>query len=547
MGRAAAATSLISLVFLIGGCGGGGGTTGSTALGSSTATKTINVSGRLTYTDYDVGAGGIDYANPVERPIRGAVVELQIPPGTKFGAINSSDNGEYSFSGVPANAQIRVLVKAALGFTSIPDTTVVDNTNGGALYSIADDTNTGDADMTINLNAGSGWDNAATAYTGTRAAAPFAILDVIYQAQQLIKSADPAVNFPILPVNWSPDNRPSTAINPAVGDIGTSHYSPQDKALFILGATNLDTDEYDSSIIGHEWSHYFEANFSRSDNPGGGHNVGDLVHPSLAFGEGYGYAMGAIITGVPFDVDTGGPNQAAGTVRSIENDSTPPTATVPGLPTLRLDGYYSETSVQEILYDLFDGGPGDDDAIALGFGPIYQTLIGGQKGTPAFTSIFSFMHHLKKLVPGQAAAIDALALGENIDLSADSEFEAPSDPIYTDITLATSPLTSQVFDTFGPITATDPGNKILNQRFFRFVAPAAGCFSLTVTPTNPTTADVVIFAPDGGGVDVNGPGVAESFSGQLALNETSTFAVGAFAANAEFSVAIAPAPAAACP
>ena len=82
----------------------------------------------------------------------------------------------------------------------------------------------------------------------------FSILDVIYQAQQLMLSVDNSVDFPLLTVNWSTLNSSADG-NISDGDIGTSFYL--DNNLYILGRANADTDEYDKAVIAHEWGHYF--------------------------------------------------------------------------------------------------------------------------------------------------------------------------------------------------------------------------------------------------------------------------------------------------
>src|SRR5690606_22708627 len=125
-----------------------------------------------------------------------------------------------------------------------------------------------DADQERHLLAATGWDGSA--YSAARSAAPFAILDTIFSAMELVLSADSAAEFPPLDVFWSPDN--STAggagFNVDRGAIGTSFYDPNLDSLFLLGRANDDTEEFDSHVIAHEWGHYFEDNFSRSDSIG---------------------------------------------------------------------------------------------------------------------------------------------------------------------------------------------------------------------------------------------------------------------------------------
>jgi len=529
-------------------CGGGGG-------GSApAAAPAVTVSGIVTYTDYNLSAAGIDYDNPNERPIRGAIAELRNSSGSVLASTNTTEAGAYSLS-APANSTVRVVIKAALGSPNSPDTKVVDNTSSGTLYVTGMDITTATSNLSQNFNAGSGWDGSS--YSGTRAAAPFAILDVIYEGQKLVRSVDSTVVFTPLDVNWSPKNK-TTDGDVTIGEINTSSYDHTKKALYILGAENLDTDEYDSHVIAHEWGHYFEANHSRSDNVGGPHESGDILHPSVAFGEGYGYALSGMILNDPLIIDTTGPGQNNGSIDNLEADSIADNAKEKN--GLLYDGYYSETSVQEVLYDIFDSGSSDDDALELGFTPIYKVLTSGQKNTESFTSIFSFLYYLKREVPASAAVIDALAGAENINSASDDEFQDPIDPVlyylYTTIDPAGGLITVagegdplQTYNLFGDASAQYTGNKIYNHRFFRSTVTTAGCYSLTVTPVTPTaTADVaVLFAGNTTGLDVGFGGDAETTADTFSAGEITVFSVSAFANNVSFNVLFTSTPSACTP
>ena len=109
--------------------------------------------------------------------------------------------GNYSLTG-PGNTDVFVRAKALsrfAGTTARPaawDLRVLNNTNGNALYVLDGAVfNTGTADQTRNLRATTGWGgDFAGVYTGVRAAAPFAVLDTLYSAAQLvIARGDPAV------------------------------------------------------------------------------------------------------------------------------------------------------------------------------------------------------------------------------------------------------------------------------------------------------------------------------------------------------------------
>src|SRR5206468_10803076 len=64
-----------------------------------------------------------------------------------------------------------------------------------------------------------------------------------------------------------------------------SNYSQQ--GIFIGADPNNDTDGWSDTVILHETGHWYDDNFSRSDNPGGAHFIGDNnANVLLAYGEG---------------------------------------------------------------------------------------------------------------------------------------------------------------------------------------------------------------------------------------------------------------------
>src|SRR5690606_27529101 len=114
---------------------------------------------------------------------------------------------------------------------------------------------------------------------------------------------------PPLELRWSPKNK--TAYGDAsLGEIGTTYYGGD--AIYILGDENNDTDEYDRHVILHEWGHYVEMAFSRSDSIGGDHGYSDKLDMRVALSEGFANAFSAMMLDDPSYRDTSGAQQAAG-------------------------------------------------------------------------------------------------------------------------------------------------------------------------------------------------------------------------------------------
>jgi hypothetical protein len=401
--------AMLAMCGVLAGCGGSSSSSGVSikpvCIPGTGATVTI--SGAVTFDRvYHAVDGGLDYGNIVQKPIRGAVVEAVC--NSTIATTTTDAAGLYSLNVPAGTSNMLIRVKAQMLQTGTPawNFRVINNTSNGVLYALDSSRFISDTSMMLNLNAASGW--GVSSYTPTRAAAPFAILDSVYDAFQKVLQADPVAVFPALNINWSVNNVPSGG-NVAIGQITTSHFNGTQ--IYILGAANIDTDEYDDHVIIHEWGHYFEHNFSRADNIGGSHSSGDVLDIRVAFGEGFGNAYSAIASDDPIYADANGSLQAGGFTINMETNC-------PGGNTNR--GWYSECSVQSVLYDLYDSATGDADALTMGFTPLYNVLVNEQKNTPAMTSIFSFVDALKQNNSGSVTDIDALLVAQSIDSVADA-------------------------------------------------------------------------------------------------------------------------------
>ena len=393
----------------------GGSVVSKSGPSSCSAVSEINVSGTVTYerVPHNAGTSGLDYASVASSPIKGAVVEVICgAEGFVYDSGVTDASGAYSLK-ASNGVDNYVRVKAQLLDTVAPgiwNFKVVDNTSGGALY-VMDTTSFNSAvDVTANdFVAGYGWGGAA--YTGPRVAAPFAILDSVYDSFQAVLAVDSNAVFPALNINWSPLNALVSG-DKTIGEIGTSHYDPATGEIYILGDEDSDTDEYDKHVIIHEWAHYFEDKLSRTDSIGGAHAIGDTLDMRLAFGEGFGNAYSGIVSADPIYRDSNGVSQLSGFGFNMDTD-------ICANP-----GWYSECSVHELLYDFSVTTFGGD------FTPLYNVLVNEQKNTNAFTSVFSFVWELKDNNAPEAAAIDTLVTGQSIDVITDiyGDSEATNNP-----------------------------------------------------------------------------------------------------------------------
>jgi hypothetical protein len=306
----------------------------------------------------------------------------------------------------------------------------------------------------------SGWSTTGQ-LLGTRHAAPFAVLDSVQQGTALVLSQVPDADFPELTIDWSSTNIGSQ----------TFYSSGPVRRIVLTGEVNVDTDEYDEAVILHEFGHYIDDSFARSDSPGGAHSFGDRLDMRLAFGEGLATALSSMARGSPNYFDSFGPSQANAGRFILENDD--PTA----------EGWYSEISTQELLWDLFDSSNDGSDVISAGFQPIFATMRGVHAQTPAMTSLFTFMTAFKQVRPADAAAVDAMLaaeqiVGPTIDIYGSTETNNAGSadvlPVYTNIALGNS-VQLRSTNEFGT------NNKLSSHRFLRLAlaAPTNVRFELT--------------------------------------------------------------------
>ena len=442
---------------------------------TSSSTNVV-VSGVVTYDFVPFKSGlnsGLDYSNITKKSIRGALIEIINGSGAVIGTTYSDANGFYSLSVKGTTAKVRVSAKLFQPVRSGKaswDFQVKDNTNNDALYvmegSLASLGTKGR--QTRNLNAPSGWDGSS--YSSTRVAAPFAILDVIYQAIEKVRAAQNDAVFSPLNIFWSKNNVAASG-ETSLGQIVTSNFDGE--ALYILGAENSDTDEYDSAIIGHEWGHYYESVFSRSDSIGGSHGNRDMLDIRLAFGEGFGTAMGCIIIDSPLYIDSYGTHQTQSFGDDLETKT----------PASNHPGWFNEASIYRILYDIYDDDDDVGDTLSLGFTPIHKVLIDAQKNTKAFTSLFTFITALKEQNPNSIEKIDSIVSNENIASITDiygtgrvNRAYENANPLYYDLSVGSS---VEILTNNSAI-ATSIDNRLGAYNFVKFYIPEDGTYTFNI-------------------------------------------------------------------
>ncbi len=402
--------SLASL-FLVscgGGGGGGGGSSSSQSTIPSIDGETILLRGSITYERVLPNrvltfVAGLDYDNIITQPARSIVVQLLDTQEEVIAQTLTDREGRYAFD-APKNATVKVRAMAQLTTAdSVYNITIKDNTSNNSPYGLEGSlANTGSAlEQVRELHAPLGWNSAVSGYTNPRASAPFAIADTLLKGVELILDADPDTVFPALEVFWSVNNIAAAGALSS-GNISTSFYLSGGRKMYVLGHENNDTDEFDSSVLLHEFGHYIEDTLSRSDNIGGNHTLSRPSDLRVAFGEGFGNAFAAISSGESLYSDTTGNAQQRGFGFDVEVNRYG-------------GGAFREGAIQSILLDLVDDASEENDSVALGFRALWSVLSSSRyRNFEGYVSIYLLADMLKQQQPFESANIDALLQRESI-------------------------------------------------------------------------------------------------------------------------------------
>ena len=468
-------------------------------------TGTVSVNGQVTFERVPHRGGtdpGLNYAGTFAAPARDVIVELVSSGGPVLASTLTNDSGQYSFNAA-ANTNVFVRARAeACGTSPRWQVRVLNNTAADPLTLYVLDSqvfNTGTTSQTRNLLADSGWpDFGGTSYVGPRTAAPFAVLDTLRSAARFVQTnGDAGVELPALSAFWSTENRVSDAWIPATGSIQSTLYRGYSfegapPGIYVLGLQNNDTDEYDAHVVAHEFQHFLEDAVARNDSPGGSHSLDERLDMRLAYSEGFANAFSAMVVGSSIYKDSAGTSQLGGFSFDVESNTTPH------------QGWFNESTIHSVVWDVFDSSNDGTDTISLGYGPIYAVMTNELRGGPALISIYPLLQGLKtRSSASNATVIDSMATERGIfgtgiygggETNDGDVTEAL--PVYTELTL--NGAARRVCGT----TEVGVYNKLGNRLFLRFSLPAAQTATIraeyssfgSTAPLTPTAdPDIVLY------------------------------------------------------
>ncbi len=272
------------------------------------------------------------------------------------------------------------------------DMKVLNNAANNSLYSISasiDGLQTNDIELIVT----------------SRSAGAFNILDALQKGNALIMNTGLGAAPPPLTIYWSEKNDAAALAKLTNGAIRTTFFNPATNSAYILGDRNTDSDEFDDSVILHEYAHMLAAKFSRDDSPGGPHLLGDLLDPRIAWSEGWANFFSSAARGSSIWRDS----KAQNTVLRFDIEDNVPVGDHPG--------YTSEASVDGLLWDLIDENADKDDTAQFPFASIWSAFTDLARDRNVYLPYF--LEHFLQRNPAFAEGLRTMVVARSIDFQPD--------------------------------------------------------------------------------------------------------------------------------
>ena len=259
-------------------------------------TNPIAVTGHADYYYRPTNIAGLSstqglYGDPVSAFIRYAEVAVYDSSGSviQCGSTDSSGNFSVQIPKVNGSYSVGVLSRSPTGSAAV-NASVLEDIYASAPYQIT-------ASFTVATASVSAAVGTLVAYARVSESAKvvggaFFIFDNILYANERIRTliGDASFVAPKVQAYWKAGFNPYSYFG--YPSSLASFYVNGDRKLYILGGNNgdvknTDTDHFDAAVIVHEYSHFLEDVYGRSESPGGSHNGNGIIDPRLAWSEGW--------------------------------------------------------------------------------------------------------------------------------------------------------------------------------------------------------------------------------------------------------------------
>ena len=350
-GRCGVGPSPVSAYSVIGPAPGG------TADPDGGAPVNLTITGTISFDRLLVTAAGLDLLNPVSTAAADVLVEAVAHSNINnvLGSTSADASGAYSLN-FSTTVDYYIRARAQCGSGSDIDRVFHSQTVPPLVHAVPG--------QVLNRAAGSQVVNLHAAADASNRAGAFAVLDTARR----LRAACTIPALGPLDLFWGMGNAGTRWLKDGGGQTitlatGTDLDGPGgNPSIYLLGGTaadllNSDHDEFDETVIAHEWASFLQLTQSRDNNFGGVHFGEELLF-SASYSEGVVTAIGCALLGQRVYRDTRG-YVGGGSSMQFEFDCE--SGIVPGSGA----GYGNEFRVTRATWDLLDGGTGgptDNDA-----------------------------------------------------------------------------------------------------------------------------------------------------------------------------------------
>lgn len=352
----------------------------------------------------------INYSS-TEKNIRYADYSVFNSSGAIVDCGNTGSAGQFNLL-LESNTEYNLIVYSHSIDSDVANVAVINSPDKNLPYSISKSFNTGNTSSVHLVSILSATSNSNL---NTHASGAFNILDQVIESNLFLKTNTKSCesctssfsNTPFLEIYWKPGLNPNNYLNnssPVSFFFNFVKNNTPYYRIFILGGmngmndANLDTDEFDDSIIIHEYAHFLISVFSKDGSPGGSHSGSESIDPRLAWSEGFADFFQAAVLNKGYYLDVVGNNESL--LIPLENQSHDSQNSLPNRDTPRIvgEGNYREFGIARFFWDVIDSeenydSQSDDDnyiGTAADFKWIWDVITSSAFTNNAFPTIGLF-------------------------------------------------------------------------------------------------------------------------------------------------------------
>lgn len=377
---------------------------------------TITVTGTAQYQrrrfDSSVGSNGALISTLDTYAIPCAEFNVYDSSGTivQAGSTNTDGTFSYQLSSKPATYTMVVRSRALNNCLKV---SVLSDINSNLPYGVEKTVTVAGSTISGLSLVASGSESVSTLIEG----GAFNILNQIYKANKYMRDKGilaAGASADKVSVYWQAGFTPYAYYGYPTSPI--SFYEPGQSKLYICGGIqgdvkSSDTDHFDDSVILHEYGHFLEDRYSKSDSPGGSHNGDFLIDPRLAWSEGWANFLQSAIknhfsdTDKDYYTDTYGYKETAGDVSGFgvgvrfklhADLSLGANSTIKDKPNYAGEGTFRELGVARTLYkSILTSYESSKSGGNIPFGSIWKAFTAFNDSTAYLTNFALFAANLK--------------------------------------------------------------------------------------------------------------------------------------------------------